>query len=167
LLGECLRKWLRRAARPVLAASIYFAIAYVFNHSGKHANWELTGTHNNMISVLSTAAAQTFGRLYGAVAPFIGVAAGLVSGSQAASTAMLTMLHQKTSALLGIDGIMVAAGGAIGGGVASILSPAKLMSCAASIDKSGAENDIFRALLGLCAVITCSVALVSLAYVFL
>jgi lactate permease len=167
LIGECLRKWLRRSARPVMAASIYFAIAYVFNHSGKNADWELVGAHNNMIAVLAAAAAQTFGVLYGAAAPFLGVAAGLVSGSQAASTAMLTVFHQKTAALLGIDGIMVAAGGAIGGGVASILSPAKLMSCSASIDRPGEEGGIFRALMGLCAVITCSIALVSLLYVFL
>ena len=167
LLGECLRKWLRRAVRPFLATGVYFAIAFVFNHSGKNAGWELTGAHNNMISVLAAAAVQPFGVLYSAAAPFIGVVAGVVSGSQAASTAMLTVLHLKTSALLGIDGIMVAAGGAIGGGVAGILSPAKLMSCAASIDKLGAESSIFRALMGLCAVITCSIALVALAYILL
>ena len=167
LMGECLRKWLRRSARPFLAAGVYFAIAYVFNHSGKNADWELTGAHNNMISVLAAAAAQTFGLLYGAAAPFMGVLAGVASGSQTAATAMLTVLHLKTSALLGVDGIMVATGGAIGGGVAGILSPTKLMSCAASIDKLGEENRIFRALLGLCALITCSIALVSLAYIFL
>jgi len=61
---------------------------------------------------------------------------------------------------------MVAAGAAIGSGVSSILSPAKLMSCALSIDKPGEENSIFRALMGLCALITCSIAVVSLAYVF-
>jgi lactate permease len=167
LLGECLRKWLRRSARPCLAAGMYFAIAYVFNHSGKNAAWELTSESHNMISILAAAAAQTFGVLYGAAASFIGVATGLVSGSQAASTAMLTVLHLKTSALLGIDGVMVAAGAAIGSGVAGILSPAKLMSCATSIDKPGAENRIFRALMGLCALITCSIALVSLAYILL
>ena len=166
LMGACVRKWLRRSARPFLAAGIYFAIAYVFNHSGKNAGWELTGAHNNMISVLAVAAAQTFGMLYGAAAPFIGVAAGVISGSQVASTAMLTLLHLKTSALLGVDGVMVAAGGAIGGGVAGILSPAKLMSSAASIDVSGEENSIFRSLLGFCALITCSIALVSLAHMF-
>ena len=166
LMGECLRKWLRRSMRPFLAAGIYFAIAYVFNHSGKNASWELIDAGNNMISILATAAAQTFGILYGAAAPFIGLMAGMVSGSQAASTAMLTVLHQKTSLLLGVDGLMVATGGAIGAGIASILSPAKLMSSAASIDKLGEENRIFRALLGLCAIITCSIALVSLAYIF-
>jgi lactate permease len=167
LLGSCLRKWLRRSARPALAAGVYFAIAYVFNHSGKNAAWELTSASNNMVSILATSAAQAFGVLYGSAAPFIGVATGLVSGSQAASTAMLTVLHLRTSALLGLDGVMVATGAAIGSGVSGILSPAKLMSCASSIDKPGEENSIFRALMGLCVVITCSIAVVSLAYMFL
>jgi lactate permease len=166
-MGECLRKWLRRSVRPFLAVGMYFAIAYVLSHSGKNAHWELTDAHNNMISILAAAAAQIFGMLYGAAAPFIGVAAGVVSGSQAAGTAMLTELHLKTSALLGIDGVMVAAAGAIGCGVAGILSPAKLMSCAASIDKLGQESGIFRALLGSCALIACSLTLVYLAYMLL
>ncbi|MDR0466676.1 MAG: L-lactate permease [Deltaproteobacteria bacterium] len=164
LIRQCLRNWLRRATRPVLAAAIYFAIAYVFNHSGKNAAWELIGPHNNMITVLAAAAAQTFGVLYCAAASFIGVAAGLVCGSQVAGTAMLTVLHLKTSALLNIDGVMVASGGAIGAGVAGILSPAKLMSSASSIDKPGEAGGIFRSLMGLCAFITCSIALVALAY---
>jgi len=166
LTGACLRKWLRRSARPSLAAALYFAVAYVFNHSGKNAAWELNEC-NNMISILAVAAARAFGVLYGAAAPFMGVVTGLVSGSQVAATAMLTVLHLKTSALLGLDGAMVAAGAAIGSGVAGILSPAKLMSGASSIDKPGSESSIFRALIGVCAVITCSIAAVSLAYIFL
>jgi len=167
LIGECLRKWLRRSARPFLAISVYFAIAYVFNHSGKNAGWELPNAHNNMVSVLAAAAAQAFGMFYSAVAPFMGAVAGVVSGSQSASTAMLTTLHLKTSTLLGIDGIMVAVGSAVGAGVAGMLSPAKLMGSAATIDKLDTVNSIFRAFLILCAFITCSIALVSVAYILL
>lgn len=40
--------------------------------------------------------------------------------------------------------ILLMAGLAFGGGLASVISPAKLQNAAASIDKLGAENQVIR-----------------------
>ena len=40
--------------------------------------------------------------------------------------------------------IVITAGLAFGGGLASVISPAKLQNAAASIDKLGAENKVLR-----------------------
>jgi lactate permease len=50
-----------------------------------------------------------------------------------------TNLHMN---LLGV--IIITAGLAFGGGLASVISPAKLQNAAASIDKLGEENQIIR-----------------------
>ncbi len=167
LLRDCVGKWLRRMIRPVLALSIYFVIAYVFNHSGKNGQWELTNVNNNMIALLAASAAQSLGVLYGAAAPFLGIGAGVISGSQAATIAMLSTLHMQTAAILGVNGPFVAAAGAMGGGISGMLSPAKLMTAGSTIDSRGQEGAILRSILGLCGVITLTVSLVCVAAIFL
>lgn len=141
-----IKKWLARMPRPVIASSIYFSIAYVFTHSGKGLDWELAVLDNNMMHVLASASARTFGSFYVLVAPFMGLAAGIVSGTQTASTAMLTSLHLQTAKLIGGPGLLIAAASSMGGGVASMLSPAKLMSAAATIDCIGEESRVLRSI---------------------
>jgi lactate permease len=125
----------KRAMRPIMSASVFFAIAYVMNHSGKGADWSLADPSHNMIFVMADASAAAFGRFYAAVAPFLGLLGGFISGSETSSIAMLTKLHLSTADKIGASGVVVAAGSAIGGGLASVISPAKLQNAASSIDK--------------------------------
>ncbi len=136
------RKWLKRAPRPVLAAAVFFAIAYVLNHSGKGADWRLADPSRNMIYVLATAAAATLGKLYPFVAPFLGLLGGFISGSETSSIAMLTALHRQTAEQIGADGLLIAAASGIGGGLASVISPAKLQNASAAIDRIGEEAQV-------------------------
>ena len=146
-LGKCLKTWAGRAPRPFVACSVYFAIAYVFTHSGKDAAWLLKSPDNNMIAILASAAAGIFGQGYAIVAPFMGLAAGSLTGSQTAGIAMLTELHIKTAAAIDGPGAFIAVGSAMGAGIAGILSPAKLMSAAASIGAIGEENAVLRSII--------------------
>jgi len=136
-LGTSLRKWLRRAPRPVLAAAVFFAIAFVINHSGKGADWQLVDPGRNIVYVLAAASAAAFGRFYPLVAPFLGLLGGFVSGSETSSIAMLTALHLSTAQRIGALGVLIAAASGIGGGLASVISPAKLQNAAASVDRIG------------------------------
>jgi lactate permease len=138
-LAVSLKKWLKRAPRPVFAAAVFFALAYVLNHSGKGSDWLLLDPGRNMIAVVAGAAASAFGRFYPLVAPFIGLLGGFVSGSEASAIAMLTKLHLATAEKIGAFGILIAAASGIGGGLASVISPAKLQNAAASIDRIGEE----------------------------
>ncbi len=73
-LNISIQKWLKRAPRPMLASAIFFAIAFIINHSGKGLDWTLTAPENNMVVVLANASAALFGKAYPFIAPFLGTA---------------------------------------------------------------------------------------------
>ncbi len=143
-LNVSLKKWLKRAPRPMLTSAVFFIIAYIYNQSGKDINWNLIESSSNMISVLANGSAELFGRFYPLIAPFMGMLAGFISGSETSAIAMLTNLHLSTATKIGVGGILIAAASGIGGGLASVISPAKLQNAAASIDKIGEESSVLR-----------------------
>jgi lactate permease len=156
------RKTLRRAPRPGFAAAVYFAIAFVLNHSGKTLPaagagpaWAMNPAGGvNMVKVVADACASVFHQAYAGVAGFLGLLGGFISGSETSSIAMLSKLHFETMAqvfssatperLLKIS-LLVAAVSGIGGGLASVISPAKLQNAAAVIDRIGMESQVIRA----------------------
>lgn len=166
--ARAVRKWGRRTWRPVIAAAVYFAVAYVINHSGKVVGataWELPVPSRNMVFVLAHGAASTFGDLYGLVVPFLGLLGGFISGSETSSIAMLTKLHLDTAAIeekIKLVGLIWAAASGIGGGLASVISPAKLQNAAAIIDAIGEEGNVLRKTVVVSLVITALCAALTL-----
>jgi lactate permease len=163
-IGTSLRKWLKRAPRPVLAAAVFFALAYVVNHSGKGLDWQLADPSRNMVHVIAQASAALFGRGYPLVAPFLGLLGGFISGSETSSIAMLTALHLSTAERIGATGLLIAAASGIGGGLASVISPAKLQNASASIDRIGEEAQVIRTTFVICLMITAVCAVMTLAW---
>lgn len=157
-----LAKWVRRAPRPVLAAAVFFAMAFVINHSGKGDDWQLANQANNMVHVIANASAVVFGPLYPLVAPYLGLLGGFISGSETSSIAMLTGLHLSTAEKLGVSGLLVAASSGIGGGLASVVSPAKLQNASASIDRIGEESGVIGPVFVISLLITGVVGLLAL-----
>ncbi len=156
----------RRALRPIMSASVFFAIAYVMNHSGKGADWKLVEPTHNMIYVMADASAGVFGRFYAAVAPFLGLLGGFISGSETSSIAMLTKLHLSTAEKIGASGVVIAAGSAIGGGLASVISPAKLQNAASSIDKIREASTAIRPAFVVSMLITCVCAAMTMYWAY-
>ena len=165
-LRSTVQKWLKRAPRPVLSAAVFFAIAFVINHSGKGLDWQLVDAGRNMVHVVAQASATVFGPLYPLVAPFLGLLGGFVSGSETSAIAMLTALHLSTSAKIGALGILVAAASGIGGGLASVISPAKLQNASASIDRIGEEAQVIRTTFVIALIITAVCAVMALLWAF-
>ncbi len=165
-LSDSLKKWIKRAPRPMLASAVFFAIAYLMNHSGKGADWTLADPNNNMIAVLANASSAAFGRFYPLAAPYLGLLAGFVSGSEASSIAMLTALHLSTAEKIGAIGILVAAVSGIGGGLASVISPAKLQNAAAAIGRIGEESTVLRVTFVISLVITAVAAVMAMVWAF-
>ncbi len=165
-MDACFRKWLKRAPRPMLASAIFFAIAYIINHSGKGLDWSLADPNHNMVYVLATASSQLFHKLYPLIAPFLGLVGGFISGSETSAIAMLTKLHLSTAEKIGAVGIVIAAASGIGGGLASVISPAKLQNAAASIDRIGEEAQVLRTTFVISLIITAVCALTSLIWAF-
>jgi lactate permease len=165
-LTVSLQRWLKRAPRPMLASAIFFAIAFIINHSGKNTDWQLLDPSNNMVFVIADAATRAFGGFYPAVAPFLGLLAGFISGSEASAIAMLTAIHLSTAEKIGAAGLLVAAASGIGGGLASVISPAKLQNAAASIDRIGEESQVLRVTFVISLVITAVAAVMTLLWAF-
>jgi lactate permease len=165
-LSTALEKWLRRAPRPMLASAVFFAMAYLINHSGKGLDWMLTDPGNNMVQILASAASGLFGSLYPVVSPFLGLLGGFISGSEASAIAMLTAIHLSTAEKIGAAGLLLAAASGIGAGLASVISPAKLQNASASIDRIGEEGQVLRVTFVVSAAITLVVAALTLWWTF-
>jgi lactate permease len=145
-LKDTLRVWLKRAPRPVFAAAIFFAIGDVMNMAGFDIATQAYAVPS-MVQVLANSSASAFGQAYGAVVAFIGLFGGFITGSEASTIAMfstytMTTAKQLSMPLTGI--IIITAGLAFGGGLASVISPAKLQNAAAAIDKIGEEGKVIR-----------------------
>ncbi len=149
---DTLKTWLKRAPRPVFAAAIFFSIGEVMRTSGidmatgKAAVVE-GGSVRSMVKVLADSSADFFQGAYGSVVSFIGLFGGFITGSEASTIAMFGKYVIETGrnlhmALPGM--IIITAGLAFGGGLASVISPAKLQNAAASIDKIGQEGKVIR-----------------------
>jgi len=144
---EIMSKWIRRAPRPTFSAAIFFAIAYVMMFSGftpSPGNWQLVDPAYNMISILAVSSADFFKGLYPVAAAYLGLLGGFVSGSEASTIALFTKYNLMTSKLLHINPLVVTAGTAIAGGLASVISPAKLQNAAATIDAMGIESQVIK-----------------------
>jgi len=159
-------KWLKRAPRPALAAAVFFAIAFILNHSGKNSDYVLVDATKNMVQVIAVACAGLFQKAYPVVAPFLGLMGGFISGSEASAIAMLTKLHMNTAEKIGASGLVLAAASGIGGGLASVISPAKLQNAAAAIDRIGEESKVIPGCFVISIVITTICALMTLFWAY-
>ncbi|WMJ24018.1 L-lactate permease [Paludicola sp. MB14-C6] len=145
-LKDTFQTWIKRAPKPVYSAAIFFAIGEVMNMSGFDIA-TMSFQVDSMIKVLAEYSASAFQNIYGAVAAFIGMFGGFITGSEASTVAMFAKYAMSTAQTLNmnkVELIIVAAGLAFGGGLASVISPAKLQNAAASIDKLGEENKVIR-----------------------
>jgi lactate permease len=172
---QTLKVWMKRSVRPVFAAAIFFAIAFLIIYSGtRYANVYLDGnifklnwnmfSNNNMIIILALVSAGIFGNMYPLIVPFIGLFAGFISGSETSAIAMFTKLHVETAAVLGISALAVGTANGIGGGLASVLSPAKIQNAAAVIDQEGIEGEVIKKTAPIAILMTLSVAAICLCW---
>ncbi|WP_371804024.1 L-lactate permease [Candidatus Lokiarchaeum ossiferum] len=161
-LKESTQIWIKRSLRPVFTAAIFFGIAFLFINSGTiliNGAWEKVNS-NNMVSILSEGTAQTFGRFYPLVVPFVGLFAGFISGSETSAIAMFTNFHAQTAVSLGMNPIAVGTANGVGGGLASVISPAKIQNAAATIDEVGIEGEIIKKTAPITFLMCISVALI-------
>ncbi|NLL52724.1 MAG: L-lactate permease [Peptococcaceae bacterium] len=151
-LKETVKIWWKRAPKPVFSTAIFFLIGEIMNMSGynmaSNLNPELP-KHlvPSMIMVLAEYSAQAFQEVYGVIVGFIGLFGGFLTGSESSTIAIFAQYTMSTAQNLGwgLSGvIIITAGLAFGGGLASVISPAKLQNAAASIDKLGEENKVIR-----------------------
>jgi len=171
VLRNTYRKFIKRAPRPVLAAAIFFAMAEVMNFSGfipeAGGMWIFPiDPTNNMVYLLASLTSASLGAAYPLTAAFLGLLAGFISGSETSAIAMFTNYHYQASMAIGANSVVVAASNGIGGGLASVLSPAKIQNAAAVIDEIGIEGDVIRYGLVVALMMTFATALMTLLWAF-
>lgn len=167
-ISETLKIWLKRAPRPVFAAAIFFAVGEIMGTAGFDMATK-TFTKPSMVETLANASSNFFGSAYSLVSPFIGLLGGFITGSEASTIGMFGKYALKTSQNLLYSPniiILIAATVAFGGGLASVISPAKLQNAAASIDKMGEENKVIRVAFVFSIVLTLITAFFAAGYVF-
>lgn len=145
-MKETFRIWWKRAPKPVFSAAIFFAIGEVMNMSGFDIASQKP-VADSMVKVLADVSSQFFQNSYGVVVSFIGLFGGFITGSEASTIGMFAKYSMTTAKNLGMGvtgTIIITAGLAFGGGLASVISPAKLQNAAASIDKLGEESQVIR-----------------------
>jgi lactate permease len=108
------------------------------------------------------------------VAAYLGLLGGFISGSETSSIVMLSKLHfdtvhlvypQATGGKALAIALLIAAVSGIGGGLASVISPAKLQNAAAVIDRIGLEGKVIKSTVVISLIMTFAVAL--MAFIFL
>jgi lactate permease len=85
-----------------------------------------------------------------------------MSASKASTIAMFTKYHLLPSKLLNVDALIVTAVTAIGGGLASVISPAKLQNAAATIDALGIESQVSKTAFIISIVITLAASIIAM-----
>jgi lactate permease len=145
-LASTFRLWGKRAPRPVFAAAIFFSIGEVMNMSGFNMASQAFDKPS-MVAILADVSAKAFDQFYVFAVPYIGLLGGFITGSEASTIGMFGKYALATCANLGNvvpEMILIVGGLAFGGGLASVISPAKLQNAAASIDKFGEETKVIR-----------------------
>ena len=157
-------KWLKRAPRPAYSAAIFFAIAFLMNNTGLvdvgNGVWEIVDQSKNMIWNLANGSAIAFGSMYPLITAPLGLLGGFITGSEASTVAMFTKYNLMTSDLLNVNPLIVSAATAIGGGLASVISPAKLQNAAATIDALGEEANVIKTAMIISLLITAVTAVI-------
>jgi lactate permease len=151
-IKETLKTWGKRSYRPTFSTAIFFAIGEIMNMAGYNMLFNVDKKAPpflvaSMVKVLASYSSATFHQWYGLVVVFIGLLGGFITGSETSAIAMFSKYTMTTGKELGwglMGMIILTAGMAFGGGLASVISPAKLQNAAASIDKVGEETKVIR-----------------------
>ncbi len=138
IIKKTILKIKKRAFCPMIASTAFFAVAWIMNNSSPE------NPSTNMIAILSEFTSTNMGLIFPLLVPLIGFFGGFVSGSETSSIVMFTRYHVKTSNSLGLDPMTISTANGVGGGLASVITPAKVQNAAATIDQIGIEGQVIR-----------------------
>ncbi len=142
--------WIKRIWGPFFAYSLFFAVAFIMAWSGMEiVNGKLVPgpffKDVNMNLIIAGTLAKALGSAFPLVVPFIGLIGTFVGGSTTASNVLFAKIQWGiTTKILGPEAFMwVYAAHAVGGGIASAITPSKITNAAATIGVSGREEGKF------------------------
>lgn len=149
-LKNTLRLWSIRIWGPFFATSLFFAVAFIMAWSAMEiVNGKLVPSqyfeHYNMDRIIGITLANFFGPAYPFVSPFLGLFGAFVGGSETASNVLFAKIQwEATLSTVGAQAFMwIYAAHAVGGGIASAITPSKITNAAATIGVGGKEEAQF------------------------
>lgn len=157
--------WLTRIWGPFFAYSLFFAVAFIMAWSAMEVvNGKLVPSQYfaqyNMDRIIGITLANIFGPTYPFIAPFLGLFGAFVGGSETASNVLFAKIQwEATLSTVGAGAFMwIYAAHAVGGGIASAITPSKITNAAATIGVGGKEEAqfikaVFIPVLIMCAII--------------
>lgn len=148
-LAMPLRLTLRRALRPSAAIVLLVGMGEILSASG-------------MTQALALLAADTFGRSLTWALPWIGALGALITGTNTNSNLLFARMELVAARAVGLDLPTAMALQNVGGAVASVLSPAKIMVGLSTVGMAGAEGRVMRRLAGPAALIIFGATLIAL-----
>lgn len=161
-LKDTCKTWLKRAPRPIYSAAIFFAIGEIMNTTGYNMTTKSYADGMRMVKILADQSAKVLDVIYKGLVSFIGLFGGFITGSEASTIAMFGPYALMTGSSIGMvqtQLIVIAAALAFGGGLASVISPAKLQNAAASIDMIGEEHKVIKTAFMFSLILTAVVAI--------
>ncbi len=149
-LKTALNLWIKRIWGPFLAYSLFFAVAFIMAWSAMEVvNGKLVPSayfaDYNMDRIIGITLSNIFGPFYPFIAPFLGLFGAFVGGSETASNVLFAKIQwEATLSTVGAGAFMwIYAAHAVGGGIASAITPSKITNAAATIGVGGKEEAQF------------------------
>ncbi|MEN2986080.1 MAG: L-lactate permease [Thermodesulfovibrionaceae bacterium] len=149
-LSKVVKMWLQRIWGPFLAYSLFFSVAFIMAWSAMEVvDGKLVPsqyfTQYNMDRIIGITLANIFGSTYPFIAPFLGLFGAFVGGSETASNVLFAKIQwEATISTVGAEAFMwIYAVHAVGGGIASAITPSKITNAAATIGLGGKEEAKF------------------------
>jgi lactate permease len=103
--------------------------------------------HAGMTDALARGLAQSTGRFFPLVSPWIGALGSFMTGSNTNSNVVFGALQLRTAELLGYSAAIILGAQTAGAALASVLAPTKVVVGASTAGMSGKEGDVMRKLL--------------------
>jgi lactate permease len=116
--------------------------------------------YSGMTDALARGLAQAAGRLFPMTSPWIGALGAFISGSNANSNLLFSILQLRTAELLGISVPLILAAQTAGGAIGSMVAPTKAVVAVGTIGQSISEGEILRHLIRYAAVLLAGLSLV-------
>ncbi len=146
-LANTFKIWLQRIWGPFIAYSLFFAVAFVMAWSAMEiVNGKLVPSAHfaqyNMDRIIGITLAKIFGKAYPFISPFLGLFGAFVGGSETASNVLFAKIQfEATKMTVGAQAFMwIYAAHAVGGGIASAITPSKITNAAATIGLKGEDE---------------------------
>ncbi|RMF48701.1 MAG: L-lactate permease [Anaerolineae bacterium] len=103
--------------------------------------------HAGMTDALARTLADSVGRAYPAIAPWIGALGAFMTGSNTNSNVVFAALQQRTAELLGYTVALILAAQTAGGALGSVIAPTKIVVGASTGGMAGREGEVMRKML--------------------